>query len=360
MTEDSYKKAGVDIEAGQDAVDRIKKITDSNADDRVISGIGGFGGLYSLGGAYKDPVLVAATDGVGTKLRLAFKTGIYDTIGKDLVAMCVNDVLCQGAKPLFFLDYLATGKLDPGQVEEIIKGIDSACREAGCALLGGETAEMPGFYPPGEFDVAGFTVGGVERDKIVDGKGIKDGDVLIGLPSTGIHSNGYSLVRKVLLEEEGGGGKYSLQDTPPELDRPLGEELLEPTRIYVKEVGSLLNEDIEIKGMAHITGGGLVENISRILPEGLAAFLDESSWEEPSIFNLIQKEGNISKQEMRRTFNLGIGFVLILGAGEAKKAMDLFASSNEEANIIGKVMPKENIEEDVSENNMEDSVIFYD
>lgn len=352
----SYKKAGVDIEAGQEAVDRIKKITASTEDERVISGIGGFGGLFALGSDFHDPVLVAATDGVGTKLKLAFKTGIYHTIGQDLVAMCVNDVLAQGARPLFFLDYLATGKLDPGQVEKIIEGIASACKKSNCVLLGGETAEMPGFYPPGEFDVAGFCVGGVERDNIVDGTKIKENDMLIGLSSSGIHSNGYSLVRKVLLEDE--GGSYNLEDSPGDLKRSLRAELLEPTRIYVDEVSELLDKGIEIKGMAHITGGGLPENISRILPHGLVACLNESSWQENEIFSLIQREGNISKKEMRRTFNLGVGFVLVMSEEKARTSEEVLRDRGEEAYFIGRIKKRE----DVADKNkdMEESVIFYD
>ncbi len=358
MSEYSYKKAGVDIDAGQEAVERIKNITRSDEDDRVLSGIGGFGGLYSLGSDYEDPVLVAATDGVGTKLRLAFKTGIYDTIGQDLVAMCVNDVICQGAQPLFFLDYLATGKLDPGQVEEIIKGVASACKEADCVLLGGETAEMPGFYPPGEFDVAGFCVGGVERKNVVDGKGITENDVVVGIASSGIHSNGYSLVRKVLLKDE--DGKYNLDDKPEGINRALGEELLEPTKIYAKPIKTIMDEGINIKGMANITGGGLPENVSRILPHGLGAFLDDTSWEVPAVFDLIQKEGNVSKAEMRRTFNMGIGFILILAEQDAKRALQSLVDSGEKANVIGKIKSKEGLEELVKEDQVMESVIFYD
>ncbi len=357
MSEYSYKKAGVDIEAGQEVVERIKKLTRSSEDDRVISGIGGFGGLYSLGNDYKDPVLVAATDGVGTKLKLAFKTGIYDTIGKDLVAMCVNDVICQGAKPLFFLDYLATGKLDPGQVEQIIKGIASACSEAGCVLLGGETAEMPGFYPPGEFDVAGFCVGGVERTMIVDGNSIKEDDVLVGISSSGIHSNGYSLVRKVLLKDE--DGKYDLEDKPPGINRSLGQELLEPTRIYSKQVNKLLFEGIGLKGMANVTGGGLPENVSRILPDGVVAFLDESSWDVPGIFRLIQKEGNVSKPEMMRTFNMGVGFVFVLDESEVKKALEILSLFDEKAFVMGKIKSEESLKEQVNEDQILGSVVFY-
>ncbi|HWJ02932.1 MAG TPA: phosphoribosylformylglycinamidine cyclo-ligase [Verrucomicrobiae bacterium] len=335
----SYKDAGVDITAGNSAVDRMKSHVKRTVRPGVMGGLGGFGGLFSLDTQkYPDPVLVSGTDGVGTKLKLAFLTGIHNTIGIDAVAMCVNDILVQGAEPLFFLDYLAVGKLEPAQVEEIVAGIAEGCVQAGCALIGGETAEMPGFYPAGEYDVAGFAVGVVNRDRILDGSSIVEGDLLIGLPSSGLHSNGFSLARKVLLEVAG----YDANTYLPELGRNLGEELLEPTRIYVKQVLPLVKEGL-IKGMAHITGGGLVENLPRVFPDGVGAILDRTAWQVPAVFGLIQKLGNVAETEMFRTFNMGIGMVLVVEPGNAARVQNILTEANQSSCIIGKITagPKE-------------------
>ncbi len=313
-----YKAAGVDIEAGEKIVSEIKELVKMTHRREVLTGIGGFAGLFKpeLSG-YRDPVLVAATDGVGTKLKIAFALGKHDTVGIDAVAMCVNDLVVQGAEPLFFLDYLATGRLESQVVKEVVSGIAQGCRQAGCALLGGETAEMPGFYPPGEYDVAGFALGIVDQSRIITGKNSKPGDCLLGLASSGIHSNGLSLVRKVLLEHAG----FTLDQQVPQLGCTLGEELLKPTSIYVPYILSLL-EDYEIKGIAHITGGGITQNLPRVLPEGTRAVIRKDSWEIPPIFTLVQDEGNIAEEEMYRTFNLGIGMVLSLSSGSRKKVQD--------------------------------------
>jgi phosphoribosylformylglycinamidine cyclo-ligase len=302
-----YRRAGVDIGAGEAAVERIKGLARSTYRKGVLQDLGGFGGLFALDlKKYRRPVLVAGCDGVGTKLKVAFAAGRHNTVGIDCVAMCVNDLLVQGAEPLFFLDYLAVGKLFPEQVEEIVAGVARGCRMAGCALLGGEMAEMPGFYPQGEYDLAGFAVGIVEEEELIDGSAIAPGDVLIGLASTGLHSNGYSLARKVLLEKAG----LSLEETPEGLGGPLGEELLKPTCIYVPYILPLLKK-YKIKGMAHITGGGLPGNIPRILPPGTRAVLHRGSWPVNPIFKLIQELGPVSRDEMYRTFNMGLGYVLV-------------------------------------------------
>jgi len=327
----SYKDAGVDIAAGNTAVERMKAHVKRTVRPGVLGGLGGFGGLFSLDIAkYYDPVLVSGTDGVGTKLKVAFLSEKHHTIGIDAVAMCVNDILVQGAEPLFFLDYLAVGKLDPAQVEDIVKGIAEGCCQAGCALIGGETAEMPGFYPAGEYDVAGFAVGVVNRDKIIDGSTIAAGDVLIGLPSSGLHSNGYSLARKVLLEVAG----YGVNQFVPELGRTAGEELLEPTRIYVKQVLPLVEAGL-IKGMAHITGGGLVENLPRVFPDRVGALINRSSWEVPKVFGLIQSKGQVSDFEMLRTFNMGIGMILIVAPADAAKVQELLSEAGQASWVIG-------------------------
>ncbi len=303
-----YKKAGVDLEAGEKVVQDIKEMVKTTFRREVVTELGGFAGLFQPDmGRYREPVLASATDGVGTKLKIAFATGRHDTVGIDAVAMCVNDLLVQGAEPLFFLDYLAVGKIDNAVVREIISGIAQGCRTAGCALLGGETAEMPGFYPPGEYDIAGFAVGIVEKEKIITGAGIAAGDVLIGLASTGLHSNGFSLVRKVLLEH----AALSLDTVVPPLESPLGEELLKPTAIYVPLVLPLLSE-YRVKGMAHITGGGIVLNLPRILPPGLRAVVYKDSWEIPAVFSLVQEKGAVQENEMFRTFNMGLGMVLVV------------------------------------------------
>jgi phosphoribosylformylglycinamidine cyclo-ligase len=333
----TYKDAGVDIEAGNEAVRRMKEHVGKTFRPEVLTDLGGFGGLFALDvKKYREPVLVSGTDGVGTKLRIAMLTGRHDTIGIDAVAMCVNDILVQGAEPLFFLDYLAVGKLKPEQVATIVKGIAEGCLQAGCALIGGETAEMPGFYGEDEYDVAGFVVGVVERSKIIDGSTIQPGDVLIGLPASGLHSNGYSLARKVLLE----AGGLELDQYLEELGKNLGEELLTPTRIYVKPVKPLLETGL-IKGMAHITGGGLLENIPRVLPPGAAVELNLGSWPVPPVFGLIRRMGNVPEAEMYRTFNMGVGLVLVVPAGHGEEIMTALANQGEQAFVIGSVIPGE-------------------
>ena len=329
----TYKAAGVDIDAGNEAVRLMKKHVRSTYRSEVLTEIGSFGGLFALSGKYEEPVLVSGTDGVGTKLKIAFLMDKHDTIGQDAVAMCVNDIIVHGAEPLFFLDYLAVGKLEPEQVAAVVSGVAAGCRQAGCALIGGETAEMPGFYPVGEYDLAGFAVGVVERREIIDGGQIKPGDVVIGLPSSGLHSNGYSLARKVLLE------KASLHpDThQPELGKTLGEELLTPTKIYVKPILHLLAQ-VPVGGMAHITGGGLPENLPRILPPGLGVQLDKKAWTVPPIFSLIQQLGAVPEAEMYRTFNMGIGFVCLVAPAEAEKACTALEQAGEQPVIIGQVV----------------------
>ncbi|WP_088188123.1 phosphoribosylformylglycinamidine cyclo-ligase [Desulfosporosinus sp. FKA] len=327
----SYRDAGVDIQAGNDAVERIKPAVARTLRPEVLGGLGGFGGLFQLNlQKYPDPVLVSGTDGVGTKLRLAFQMNRHDTIGQDAVAMCVNDILVQGAEPLFFLDYLAVGKVNPERVAEIVGGVARACEMAGCALIGGETAEMPGFYAENEYDIAGFSVGVVNRDQLIDGSSIEAGDVLIGLPSTGLHSNGYSLARK-LFEN------YSLEEVLPELGEPLGETLLKPTRIYVKTILPLLAKQ-KIKGMVHITGGGLTENIPRILPSGLGVQIDPTSWKRPAVFDLLQRLGDVAWPEMYRTFNMGIGFVIIVSAEDEESIRQQLKEMGELNHVIGRVV----------------------
>lgn len=333
----SYARAGVDIDAGNEAVERIKRHVATTVCPGVVGGIGGFAGLFQLDlKRFSEPVLVSGCDGVGTKLKVAFALGRHDTIGIDAVAMCVNDILVQGAEPLFFLDYLAVGKLMPEQVEQVVAGVAAGCRTAGCALLGGETAEMPGFYPPGEYDLAGFAVGAVERSRLVDGSGIRPGDVVLGLASSGLHSNGFSLARRVLLEEAG----LSLGEYLPELGCTLGEEMLRPTRIYVRPVLDLLQK-VKVKGMAHITGGGLLENIPRVLPPGTRVRLKAGAWPVPPIFSLIKVKGNVAEAEMLRTFNLGIGYVLIVAPENEERALELLAALGEKAWTIGTVVAGE-------------------
>lgn len=328
----TYKEAGVDIDAGAKEVELIKESVKETYIDGVLGDLGGFGGLFSLKQEWSDePVLVSGTDGVGTKLRLAIDLGIHDTIGQDCVAMSVNDVLVQGAKPLFFLDYIATGKLEPKLMADIVKGVANACKESGCALLGGETAEMAGFYQEGDYDVAGFAVGIVDRKNLITGETISEGDVILGIPSTGIHSNGYSLVRKLVKENH-----WDLKKVYPTFDKSLGEVLLTPTRLYPKVVLPLLSH-IDIKGMVHITGGGFYENIPRILPEGTAVVIDGDSWPVLPIFPFLKKEGNIDAHEMYRTFNCGIGMLLILNQEDADKAMDILSEQGEKIYRIGYV-----------------------
>ncbi|HEX5647493.1 MAG TPA: phosphoribosylformylglycinamidine cyclo-ligase [Nitrospira sp.] len=304
----TYREAGVDIEAGDEFVDRIKPLVRSTFRPEVLTDLGGFGGLFGLrSDKYKEPVLVSGTDGVGTKLKLAFMMDRHDTVGIDLVAMCVNDIAVSGAEPLFFLDYFATGKLSVEKAQEVVKGIAEGCRQAGCALIGGETAEMPSMYADGEYDLAGFAVGVVEKGKLVDGKTITAGDAIIGLASTGLHSNGYSLARRVLFDQ----AKLSTESQLPELDRSLGEVLLAPTRIYAKQILSLIQE-CPIKGIAHITGGGITENLPRVFPEGVGAKISRKAWPVPPIFDVMSRLGSVSREEMYRVFNMGIGLMLVV------------------------------------------------
>jgi len=334
---ESYKDAGVDISLANQIVEKIKPLISKTSIPGVLGGIGGFGGLFSLAEQkYKEPVLVSGTDGVGTKLKLAFALNKHDTIGIDLVAMSVNDVITCGAKPLFFLDYISMGKLSEKVVVELIKGITEGCKMADCALLGGETAEMPGFYPEGEYDLAGFAVGVVEKSEIIDGREIKEGDSVIGITSNGLHSNGFSLVRKVLFESN----KYKIGDKVPSFEKSLGEELLRPTSIYVSPVLHLL-EKYKILGIAHITGGGLLENIPRILPKEISVRIDQQSWPTPSIFTFLQKEGEISDGEMYRTFNMGIGMVLIVSSNDASKVIDELKIAEYNSYLIGQVIKRE-------------------
>ena len=309
MKKDSYRDAGVDIEAGDEVVDRIGKHVRSTYRDGVVGDIGGFGGLFRVPQGYREPILVAGTDGVGTKLLLAQQLGVPDTIGIDLVAMCANDVAVCGAEPLFFLDYFATGKLDPAEAEAVIAGIAEGCRQAGCALIGGETAEMPGMYAPKHYDLAGFCVGVVERSEVMDGKTIRPGDALVGLPSTGVHSNGYSLVRHLL-------GKLPMNEDHWGLGAPLGEVLLRPTKIYVKELLAL-RQPYGLKGAVHITGGGFTGNVPRVLLKGLGAVMHKGSWPELPVFRLLREVGSLSDAEMFQTFNAGLGMVLVVGRDRA-------------------------------------------
>ncbi|WP_010272650.1 phosphoribosylformylglycinamidine cyclo-ligase [Paenibacillus senegalensis] len=331
---EAYKQAGVDIAAGNEAVERMKKHVKRTFRPEVLTGLGGFGALFGIDkNKYEEPVLVSGTDGVGTKLKLAFAMDKHDTIGIDAVAMCVNDIVVQGAEPLFFLDYLASGRIVPEKIEAVVQGIAEGCVQSGCALIGGETAEMPGMYADGEYDIAGFVVGIVDKAKIIDGSTIQPGDVVLGMASSGVHSNGFSLVRKLLLEQKG----YSLEQQLGGLDRPLGEVLLEPTRIYVKPIQHLLGQ-VTIKGMAHITGGGFIENIPRMLPDQVDVQIDYGSWPIPAIFELMQAEGGISNRDMFTTFNMGIGMVLVLPEAEAEKAIQLAGEQGETLYRIGKVV----------------------
>ena len=307
----TYRDAGVDIDAGNELVERIKPLVKRSFRPEVMGGLGGFGALFDLSNKYREPVLVSGTDGVGTKLKLAQQLGRHDTIGIDLVAMCVNDVLVQGAEPLFFLDYFATGKLDIDTAAAVVGGIANGCTEAGCALIGGETAEMPDMYAPGEYDLAGFTVAGVEKSELKDGSAVALGDVLIGIASSGPHSNGYSLVRRI-YERAGSPADLVLEDGVKLVDA-----LMAPTRLYVKPILSLLKtHGAAVHGMAHVTGGGLTENIIRVVPEGLGLTIDASSWPLPPVFQWLQREGNVADSEMWRTFNCGIGFVLLVPADQ--------------------------------------------
>ncbi|QMT07642.1 phosphoribosylformylglycinamidine cyclo-ligase [Enterobacter kobei] len=338
----SYKDAGVDIDAGNALVDRIKGVVKKTRRPEVMGGLGGFGALCALPQKYREPVLVSGTDGVGTKLRLAMDLKRHDTIGIDLVAMCVNDLVVQGAEPLFFLDYYATGKLDVDTAASVINGIAEGCLQSGCALVGGETAEMPGMYHGEDYDVAGFCVGVVEKSEIIDGSKVADGDVLIALASSGPHSNGYSLVRKI-LEVSG----CDPQTTELE-GKPLADHLLAPTRIYVKNVLELI-ENVDVHAIAHLTGGGFWENIPRVLPDNTQAVIDESSWQWPAVFNWLQTAGNVSSHEMYHTFNCGVGMVIALPASEADKAVKLLTEKGENAWKIGTIKASDSEERVVIE-----------
>jgi phosphoribosylformylglycinamidine cyclo-ligase len=329
-----YKEAGVDVEAGRSFVTQIRQDVESTKIPGVIGGLGGFGGYFQMPSGYQEPVLVSGTDGVGTKLKLAHQVKRHDTVGIDLVAMCVNDILTSGAKPLFFLDYLATGKLNSQQLAEVVKGIAQGCRLSGCALLGGETAEMPGFYQLGEYDLAGFCVGVVEKSKLLDGSLVQVGDVAIGLASAGVHSNGFSLVRKII--ETGG---YSWSDTPDILGgKSLGSELITPTQIYVKPILEFLATETEVHSMAHITGGGLPENLPRCLNQQQSIEVNRGSWTIPPIFNWLAEAGKVSESAMFNTFNMGIGFVVIVPPTQAEFTLNWFKSQNLAAFQIGQVV----------------------
>lgn len=325
----SYRDAGVDIDAGNALIDRIKPVAAATRRSGMLDGLGGFGALFEIPPGYQQPVLVSGTDGVGTKLKLAIDSGRHDTIGIDLVAMCVNDLIVQGAEPLFFLDYYATGKLDLDTAEAVIKGIGLGCQQAGCALIGGETAEMPGMYSAEDYDLAGFCVGVVEKANIINGSDVRDGDVLIGIQSSGPHSNGYSLVRKVIevsgarLDDDFNG-------------RPLAEVLLTPTRIYVKPLLALIAQ-VRVKALAHITGGGLPENLPRVLPANTSAVIDTTSWQRPAIFDWLQTQGGINDREMYRTFNCGIGMVLCVAAEDVESSLQILVAQGEQASVIGRI-----------------------
>ncbi|MDR2195772.1 MAG: phosphoribosylformylglycinamidine cyclo-ligase [Gallionellaceae bacterium] len=326
----SYRDAGVDIDAGDRLVENIKPFARRTMRPEVLSGIGGFGGLVEISKKYREPVLVSGTDGVGTKLKLAFELNRHNTVGIDLVAMSVNDILVQGAEPLFFLDYFACGKLDVDIATDVVKGIAAGCEQAGCALIGGETAEMPGMYPAGEYDLAGFAVGVVEKSRIITGEHIRPGDAVIGLASSGAHSNGYSLVRKILEREN------------PDLhaafdgDRTLADCIMAPTRIYVKPLLALMRQ-LDVKGMAHITGGGLLENVPRVLPGNVVAELDAATWRAPKLFDWLREHGNVAPQEMYRTFNCGIGMIVVVDRKDADAAIKQLAAAGETAQLIGEI-----------------------
>lgn len=328
----SYKDSGVDVTRGYKAVDLMKKYVKTTYNENVLGDIGSFGGFYSISGEkMEEPVLVAGTDGVGTKLKYAFLLEKHDTIGIDAVAMCVNDIVCQGAKPLFFLDYYACGRLDPEA--EVVKGIAEGCRQAGCALIGGETAEMPGFYPRGEYDLAGFAVGIVDKKKVINGKEIRPGDVLIGIKSSGVHSNGYSLVRKLF----GDSDKAEMEKYDERLGGTLAEVLLKPTKIYVRSILSLISK-VPVKGIAHITGGGFLENIPRIFPEGVGCEIVKDSYEVPPVFKVMQEKADISDEQIYNTFNMGIGMVVCVSPENAEAAAAALEESGEEVALIGKTV----------------------
>lgn len=329
----SYKQAGVDVEAGYEAVERMKKHVARTMRPEVLGGLGSFAGLFDLSGmSYEQPVLVTGTDGVGTKLKLAFEMDQHDTIGVDVVAMCVNDIVAQGADPLLFLDYIACGKNDPARIEQIVKGISDGCEQSGAALVGGETAEMPGMYEADEYDLAGFVVGMADKEQIITGSEIKEGDILVGLPSSGVHSNGFSLVRKLIAD-------LDLDTVPAGWTRTLGDVLLTPTRIYVPEIQAL-KKNTTIKGIAHITGGGFYENLPRTLPEGLGCEIDTDSWQVPEVFRFLQEKGSISNEEMFGVFNMGIGMVVVLDPSDVNAAF----GACDDAVVIGKVTNEEGVQ----------------
>ena len=335
----TYENAGVNLEAGYEVVSRIKKHVASTARPGSMGGIGSFGGMFDLSSlGIKEPVLVSGTDGVGTKLKIAFAMDKHDTIGIDAVAMCVNDVLAQGAEPLIFLDYIAVGHNDPAKIEAVVAGVAEGCRQAGCALVGGETAEMPGMYEGGEYDIAGYTTGVVEKSKLIDGSKVRQGDVLVGIASTGVHSNGFSLVRKIIAD-----AVRDLHESIPELGgRKLGEVLLTPTKIYVKQVLDVIR-NCDVHGVAHITGGGFDENIPRILQPGQGIEINEGSWDILPVFRVLEKWGGVPHREMFNIFNMGIGMVLAMDLSEAEKAMEILTKHGEKASVIGKINSSEGV-----------------
>jgi phosphoribosylformylglycinamidine cyclo-ligase len=339
----SYKDAGVDIDAGDALVERIKPMAKKTLREGVLAGIGGFGALFEVPKRYKEPVLVSGTDGVGTKLKLAFQVNKHDTVGQDLVAMSVNDILVQGAEPLFFLDYFACGQLDVDTAAAVVSGIARGCELSGCALIGGETAEMPGMYPAGEYDLAGFAVGAVEKSQILTGQSIRPGDIVLGLASSGPHSNGYSLVRKIV--ERSGVNLQADAGTVLGADyqgRPFGHVLLEPTRIYVKPLLAALQAlPGAIKGMAHITGGGLTENVPRVLPESVMAVIEAKAWARPAVFQWLQQEGGVAEAEMHRTFNCGIGMVLVVAPDQVQAVIGLLSAAGEQVSQIGQIQTRQ-------------------
>ena len=338
----AYEQAGVNIEAGYEAVKRMKSHVDRTARKGIMGAFGGFGGMFDLSSLnYKEPVLISGTDGVGTKLKLAFMTDQHDTIGIDCVAMCVNDIVAQGAEPLFFLDYLAVGKAQPEKIEQIVKGVADGCVQAGAALIGGETAEMPGLYEADEYDVAGFAVGVAEKSKLVTGERIQAGDVLVGLASSGIHSNGYSLVRKIVFADQG----YEIDSYVAGYEHlgKIGKALLEPTKIYAKQVLAIHNE-LDVHGMAHVTGGGFYENLPRMMPTGLGVHIELGSWPVLPVFNLLKEKGDLADRDLYNVFNMGIGFVIALPEDQAKEAIQLAARNGENAYVIGKVVIGEGVE----------------
>ncbi len=331
----TYRGAGVDVDAGDALVERIKPLAARTRIPELLAGVGGFAGLCGLPSGLEEPILVSGTDGVGTKLKLAFAMGVHDTVGIDLVAMCVNDVVTSGARPLFFLDYFATGKLDVEIAHDVIRGIAKGCEEAGCALLGGETAEMPGMYAEGEYDLAGFAVGVVDRKKLIDGTRVEPGDKVIGIGSSGLHSNGFSLARKVLLEH----AKLELGAHIEALGESLGAAMLRPTRIYARAVRALLDRGLDVRALSHITGGGLPGNVPRVLPDGVGVALDPARWTLPPVFSLIQALGDITDHEMRRTFNLGLGLVAVVPSSAAYDAVHALEDVGERAFEVGEVEP---------------------